>query len=482
MADRLEIRPNPGPQEQFLRSPAKEAFFGGAAGPGKSFALLLDACRFIDKRHYRALLLRRTYPELEASLLEGSHKIYPALGGRYIGDKRQWVFDSGAKIRFGYLEHEKDKLRYDGAEFQYVGFDELTGFTRTQYLFLFSRLRSPDGIPTYMRATSNPGGPGHEWVLERFAPWIYPADNTEYKGLRARPGQILYFRSAGKDEVICDANWYDANCKKCSCGRPCNRHRPRSRTYIPGLLADNPHLEGTDYAANLEALDPITKSHKRDGDWLARPTAGAFFKRAMFGALLDARPVQVLARVRYWDRAATEGGGDWTVGVLMSVLSDGTFVVEDVVREQLGPAGVEATIKATAELDGKHIPIRLERDPAQAGKFEAHYYITQLVEYDVAALPPFGDKVTRARPVSAQANAGDGKVAGNIRLVRAAWNEAYIRELESFPEGTKDQVDATSGAFQVLLPVLVQYRKRQAGGGSVTVRTTSPKPAVQGTS
>lgn len=480
MSERLEIRPNPGPQEKFLRSPAREAFFGGAAGPGKSFALLLDACRYIDRRHYRALLLRRTYPELEQSLLEGSHKIYPNLGGRYVGDKRLWVFESGAKIRFGYLEHENDKFRYDGAEFQYVGFDELTGFTRGQYLFLFSRLRSPDGIPTYMRATSNPGGPGHEWVLERFAPWIYPPDNTEYSGPRARPGQLLYYRSAAQGEVVCDANWYDPNCRKCSCGKPCNRHRPRSRTYIPGLLADNPHLVGTDYAANLEELDPVTKAHKRDGDWLARPTAGAFFKRAMFGAFVDAAPTQVLARVRYWDRASTEGDGDWTVGVLMSVTADGTFWVEHVIREQLGPADVVKTIKATAELDGGAVPVALERDPAQAGKFEAHYYITELVGYDVKALPPFGDKLTRAKPVSAQAS------VGNIRLVRGAWNAAYIREVEGFPEGTKDQVDATSGAFQVLLPRLVAHRRavqaRLGGGGGVTVRTTANIARPQGTS
>lgn len=463
------IRPSPGMQETFLRTPAREAFAGGSAGPGKSFALLLGATRFVHERHYRAILFRRTFPELEKSLIEQSHEIYPHLGAKYQGDKHVWTFPTGAKIRFGHLEHEKDVFKYDGAEFQYCGFDELTQFTRKQYTFMFSRLRSSSGLPTYMRSTSNPGGIGDEWqwVITRFAAWIYPADNTEYKGPRARSGEVLYFTNNGRNgDMVVPKDYVHPKCVACSPPIACATHRARSRTYIQGKLSENPYLAGTEYEQNLEELDPVMKAWKKDGDWFARPAAGKYFQRANL-PIIAVAPARVLARVRYWDRAATEGGGDWTVGVLMSVVEDGHFVVEDVVRAQLGPGGVEATIKATAQLDPPGTAIGLERDPAQAGKFEAAYYVSQLVGYNVIALPPEGDKITRASPVSAQAQA----TTKNIVLVQGAWNEAYIRELENFPEGTKDQVDATSGAFRLLFPVLVQHR--QSGGkkpGGVSVR------------
>lgn len=467
MIERREIRPTPK-QEEFLRSPAKEVLFGGAAGPGKSFALLLGALRFVDHRYYRALLLRRTFADLESSLLERSHEIYPHLGARYLGDKHVWLFPSGARIKFGYLEHDKHLQQYDGPEYQHIGFDELTQFTKKQFTFLYKALRGPHGIPTFIRATTNPGGPGHEWVLERYAPWLYLPGNASYRGPYASPGQLLYFRHAGKGQTICAKDWYDTTCKgsqtspACSPGAACPKHRPRSRTFIPATLSDNPFLADTGYEADLDELDPVTKAWKKDGDWHARPEAGRYFQRGNI-PILPARPAQVIAWVRYWDRAATQGAGDWTVGVLMCVLDNGLFVVADVVREQLGPGGVEALIHTTAALDPPGTAIGIEQDPGSAGKFEAAVYITQLAGYNVYALPPQGDKITRAGPVSAQS------AVRNLAIVRAAWNEAYILELENFPAGTKDQVDATSGAFRMLLPALVGYRNGARGGG-VTVR------------
>ena len=280
----------------------------------------------------------------------------------------------------------------------------------------------------------------------------------------AAPGELLWFRRTGKGEVVCAKDFYDSSCKRCSAGSPCGAHRPRSRTFIPGKLSDNPYLAGTDYESGLDELDPVTRAWKKDGDWFARPEAGRYFQRANI-PILDARPAEVIALVRYWDRAATEGGGAWTAGVLMAVLTDGRFVVLDVVREQLGPGGVEATVKKTATLDPPGTIIGIEQDPAQAGKFEAQYYVTQLAGFNVVALVPQGDKITRAGPVSAQS------AVRNLCLVRGHWNEVYIRELEGFPAGTKDQVDATSGAFRILLPYLLAWRAKSGAAGGVRVRS-----------
>lgn len=313
---------------------------------------------------------------------------------------------------------------------------------KSMYTFLFSRLRSAHGIPTYMRAASNPGGPGNDWVLERFAPWLYPEDEVSYDGIRVKPEQQLWYRF---DELKGEETAFAEKVPDSI-----------ARVFFPAKYTDTPQLDEA-YRLKLDRLDAVDRRRLKFGDWMARAAAGAYFRRAWL-QVVDAQPADVMLRVRYWDRAATAGAGDFTAGVRMSMTYSGVVYIEHVVREQLGPGGVESTIATTAETDPPGTMLVLEHDPGSAGKFEANYYMKAFARFGIIMVPPQGDKITRARPVSSQAE------AGNIKLVRGTtWNEPYLRELEAFPEGHDDQVDGTSGGYRFLLDEAELRRSTGAG-------------------
>ena len=218
----------------------KEVFYGGAAGGGKSSALLMAALEYIDVKGYSALLLRKTYADLSkpGALMD---RAYQWLKDKaHWSDKtKTWTFPSGATLSFGYLETENDKYQYQGAEFQFVGFDELSQFTETQYTYLFSRLRrlKNSNIPVRMRAGSNPGGLGARWVNERFIPeGFLPEDAAEEK----------VWKKESVDEET---------------GEPIVRY------FVPARLDDNPHLDQAEYELSLRELDPVTRAQLRRGDW-----------------------------------------------------------------------------------------------------------------------------------------------------------------------------------------------------------------------
>ncbi|MEO2006929.1 MAG: phage terminase large subunit, partial [Candidatus Poribacteria bacterium] len=160
-------RPHPGPQTAFLRSTADECLYGGAAGGGKSFALLLEGLRGVENPGYRGLLLRRTFPELRKSLMDQAQKILTGLA-TYNVESRTWTFPSGGQLMFGSLRNDREVHRYQSAEFAYIGFDELTSFSQYQYEYMLSRNRNVVGLRNRIRAATNPGGVGHNWVKARF--------------------------------------------------------------------------------------------------------------------------------------------------------------------------------------------------------------------------------------------------------------------------------------------------------------------------
>jgi predicted phage terminase large subunit-like protein len=433
-------RPHAGPQTRFLSLTCFEALYGGAAGGGKSDALLVDAIRCVGKgygRNYHALLLRREFPDLQMSLILRSHTLYPRLGARWKGDEKIWTFPDGEVVRFGHAQHEYDVHQYQGAEFQFVGFDEVTSFTEYQYTYLISRLRSSYGVPVRLRAATNPGGPGHEWVFKRFRFWLDPNEPV-----RAMPSQPIYtIRDSSGVEHVVEKGTVDSDGKQAL-----------GRTFVPARLEDNPSLSGTNYARGLLELDPVTREQLKNGNWLIKPASGLYFKRGWF-KIVDASPVEA-TRIRYWDRASTEEPGssnaknkdpDWTVGAKLALAPDRSVYVEHVHRFRGNPGEVERAIKMTAELDGKNVWIGIEQDPGSAGKFEASYYVKELQAWNVKAYPATKDKITRAGPFSSQS------LAGNVHIVRGDWNDQYIQELEGFPEASHDdQVDASSGGFNAL--------------------------------
>ena len=152
-----------------MRSNAFELFYGGAAGGGKSDFLLIDALGQIGKGDYRAILFRRTFPELEKSLILRSHELYPSQGGKYNEQKHRWTFPSGALIDFAYLDSDKAVFNYQSAQYAYIGFDEATHFTKFQIIYMASRCRCANqDVKKYMRYTSNPGNIGHKFFYEKF--------------------------------------------------------------------------------------------------------------------------------------------------------------------------------------------------------------------------------------------------------------------------------------------------------------------------
>ena len=394
-------------QAAFLWLPQREAFYGGAAGGGKSDALLMAALQYVEVPGYAALLLRRSYTDLSlpGALMDRAAEWLGGTDAKWSGLAHTWTFPSGATVSFGYLDHDGAEERYKSAEFQLVCFDELTQFSERQYRYLFSRLRRLRGadVPVRMRAASNPDGPGHDWVKQRF---------------------IIEGRAA-------------------------------NRPFIPAKLTDNPHLDQDAYQKSLAQLDPVTRMQLLNGDWDVRPT-GSIAKREWF-PIVDAAPAQG-QRVRYWDLAATERSAksadpDYTVGTRMIATPERMFYIEHVLRGRYGPGGLEQVVRQTAMSDTKAVAIRWEQEGGASGKILSGALVKLLPGWDARPDPVSGDKITRAMPFMAQAE------AGNVRLVRGPWVSDWLDEIVAVPNGAHDdQWDSAAGAFRALTSAM-QYAK-----------------------
>jgi|TARA_R110000824_G_scaffold120278_2_gene275380 hypothetical protein len=222
------FHPNEGPQTEFLAAPEKDVLYGGAAGGGKSYAMLVDPLRYAHKKAHRALILRRSMPELR-ELIDKSRELYPQAfpGAKFREVEKLWNFPSGAKIEFGFLERDADVYRYQGQAYSWIGFDEITHLpTEFSWNYLASRLRTTDSsIETYLRCTANPGGVGAQWVKKRYI------DSHEHN--------------------------------KSFIG-----HDGLSRKFIPARLDDNPYLaKDGRYEQMLKALPPIQRRQLLEGNW-----------------------------------------------------------------------------------------------------------------------------------------------------------------------------------------------------------------------
>jgi hypothetical protein len=251
--------PNPGPQTEFLAAPEREVLYGGSAGSGKSFALLADPMRYFGVAAFNGLLLRRTNDELR-ELQWKAQELYPKAypGAKWQEKKSQWTFPSGARLWMTYLERDDDVMRYQGQSFSYIAVDELTQYaTPFSFVYLRSRLRTTDPeLPIFMRATSNPGGPGHQWVKKAF---IDPAP----------PGKSFEATDIETGEVL----RYPASHEKAG-------ESLFSRRFIPATLKDNPYLyEDGAYEANLLSLPEAQRRQLLEGDWsVAEGAAFSEFK------------------------------------------------------------------------------------------------------------------------------------------------------------------------------------------------------------
>jgi len=388
-------------QAEFLMEPAKEVLYGGAAGGGKSDALLMAALQYVDIPGYSAILFRRTYADLTLSgaLIERSLNWLGGSGARWNQQSHKWTFPSGAVMAFGNLERSQDRFRYQSAEFQFVGFDELTQFEENQYRYLFSRIRRLEGvnIPLRMRSASNPGNIGHDWVKQRF---------------------MIEGQSKG-------------------------------RVFIPATLDENKNLDRLEYIKSLDELDPITRRQYLLGDWTARH-GGSIFKREYFhDKFIDSFPSDIKHVVRFWDKAATTpkkgSDPDWTVGLFLGE-KKGQYFVGHVKRFRGSPKVNHDTIRNVSAEDGYSIPVRMEQEPGSSGVDAIDYYSREVLRgYNFRGIKTTGSKSERAAPVATACE------QGNVFIVRGEWNTTFLDEIEAFPLGSHDdQVDAFSGAFHQL--------------------------------
>ncbi|MFW6202298.1 MAG: phage terminase large subunit [Gemmatimonadota bacterium] len=440
-AERIEVRPQPGPQEMCLASPADIVIYGGQAGGGKTWALLLEPTRHHANPDFGAVIFRRTYKRItqEGGMWDESANLYPHLGARPNQQDHAWTFPSGARVQFAHMQHEKDRLDWKGAQVPLIGFDQVEEFTERQFWYMLSRNRSMCGVRPYIRATCNPVPDDDEtggWLHTLIGWWI--DEETGY-AIPERSGVVRWFVRAADDTLV----WADSR-EALTETHP--DLPPKSLTFIPARLEDNPALERADpsYRANLMALSKVERERLLGGNWKIRPTAGVVFNRAWFD-VVDAVP-RGAPSVRYWDKAATEGGGALSAGVKMTRGPDGVFYLEDAVYGHWSALERERVIRQTAEADKVTTRVVVEQEPGSGGKESAEATIRMLAGYDVRADRPTGDKLERAQPMSAQAE------AGNVKLRRGAWNETMLRQLHRFAPGRelKDLVDAAVGAFNHL--------------------------------
>lgn len=455
-----------------------EMLFGGAAGGGKSDWLLMLASMRVAHPHYRGVVLRRTHAEMmkAGAILsramqwwlpfQGAHKVH------WDGTNKLFRFPSGATIEFGYHSHATDDAKYQGGEWHDAFFDELTHWPdETAFEWLRSRLRKSEGDALHPRlaATSNPGGPGHTWVKNRFI--------------------------GGVDIVT--GSRFDS-----------------TSFYLPSKINDNPSLDRSAYVATLEGMHPTRRAQLLDGDWSARDP-GDYFRSEWFGPMLEDEPTEGMISVRWWDLAASESAtAARTAGVRMARLRSGVRVVLHATAFRATPGKRDDKIAQQAHLDGRGTVVGVEIEGGSGGpaQFEAiakrlraegfkvvgarpRAHGVDLTEDEKHTLaintPSEKGKTARADPVASCLERGHQRRGecddtggpwwgldidrglveerDGLRIVAGSWTQGYLDELEGFPNATlKDLVDATSGAWSWL----------QAHPYGVSVAPTDRRPSA----
>jgi len=356
-----------------------------------------------------------------------------------------------------HLQHEKDIKSYQGAQVPLIEYDELTHFQRRMFTYMLSRGRTDSGITPYIRAGTNPTFPDDPiggWIHD-YMGW-YINQETGYT-IPERSGVLRWF-------VMIDNRPRFGSRRQLTETYP--DLQPLSFTFILSRLKDNQVLlkNNPRYKAQLLGLPYLDRmqlygSEELGGNWLVAPRAGTVINKAWFETL-TAAPIEPRSyRVRFWDFAGTsprkaarkKTDPDYTASTLMDRIGNRFFVL-DSTNERVAPhdqdryfVNVSEQDAHQARIEGVNYMVRFEVEPGSAAQREAARLIGLLTGIDAAGVPSNDDKLTRLKPFSAQAD------AGNVFIIEAPWNKAYLAQLHNFPDGNHDDmVDTTSGAFNVL--------------------------------
>lgn len=423
------LPPNSIAQTLFYACPAFELLYGGAAGGGKSAGLVALAAAYYYVPGYSALLLRQTSPQLNGpgGLVPRSREIYAKLPCDYNKQEKQWTFESGASVKFGFMQDEGDEGNYQGQEYQFFGVDELTQIREHQYKYVFSRLRKKTeiGVPTMVRCTANPGS---LWVYHRWGAWLDPTHPNP-----AKPGEIRYYMLDGDNEIEV----------------PEGTEGARSRCFIPASWRDNPAIDQEEYSRNLDMLPYVERQRLKYGRWDVSGDSETVFKREWFkfGDIMP-NDQEVIFRARFFDFAAGEDAkADYTATAKIHVVSTGQMFMQ-IQRAKLSWNGVTNWVKKFNEEEADTL-IAFEQEPGASGKIFSKLLLDSILENGsyAKAVPSSQSKASRALPLSAAIE------QGKVIIVRAPGQTSQelseiITEFCNFPNHPNDDcVDAGSGAY-----------------------------------
>lgn len=441
-----QFAPQPGPQTVFMSSRADIAIYGGAAGGGKSAALLLEPLRNIDTLGFGALILRRTTPEIRGvgGLWDESGTIYPLLGGEPRAGCLDWKFKSGATVKFDHLEHETDKFKYQGQQIPLIEFDELTHFTESQFWYLTSRNRSMCGVRPYIRASCNPDA--DSFVASLIEWWIDPSTGFP---LADRSGVVRWFV-----RVLGELQWGETR-EELESRYP--GQLAKSLTFVAAKLSDNAALtaRNPDYLANLQSLPLVDRQRLLDGNWKIRNNEQNEWGSECFdfdGFWYEDEPREVLCRVIATDWAATtRDTSDYTAHVLLTVEKGGVCYVDAVIRRTDIVTGVDTGIG----LCGAFQP------HAWAIEVNGFRGTAELIAQRAAGVMPPIATIHESTDKDARIKLGIGPYLSFRRLrfkKNSAGAKLLVTQLKNFPlDDYKDGPDALEKAIRVA-------REFQSGG------------------
>lgn len=460
---KVRIAPQIGPQTVFLSSSADIAIIGGAAGGGKTRALLMEPLRHLKNPEFATVIFRKTNPEINmpGGLWDESQKVYPHMKGKPTQNPYKWRFPTGSRVEMRHLQNDAEAYNWAGGQVALFEWDELTAFNEGPFWFMQSRARSMSGVKPYTRGSCNPDP--DSFVAKLISWWI---DQETGFAIPERSGVLRYFVRVGDELVFAD------DAETIGDRYPDQREFVQSLTFVPAKLEDNPALLVADptYLARLMSLQEVDRERLLRGNWKIRFAKGTMFRYGWLPVKgVDPLSIRMLPHVRFWDEAGTEDGGNWTIGVLLAYDARRDIVyIEDVVRVQEDTADREHTMERTLRADRARYPYLhtvFEHQGGSAGKGAMYFRFQRLKKVEPKRLHsrrPSGSKIERAKPVSIRAEQNVERIdeLGNLRpkrdalvLLPGVWNQVYTSILHAFPTSgvPDDDVDATSGGHEYLL-------------------------------